>query len=75
MAWSRNKYHYAVRRAKKQADSVRAAELLQAAASGDRQLLQEMKKVIGKSKNGQMVPDCLEGATSEDDILLKFHPV
>ena len=34
-----------------------------------------MKKELGRSKDGQIVPDCLEGATTEDDILEKFRTV
>ena len=73
MAWSRNKYHYADRKAKRLADSIRATELQEAAAMGDFQLLQEMKKSLGNTKDGSSImPESLEGEVSEDGIVDKF---
>ena len=60
MAWSRNKYHYGIRSAKKLADSMRARELLDAATSGDMYLLDEMKKSMMKKDLGQATPENFE---------------
>ena len=45
MARTRNLYHYAVRKVKKMADSIRAQKLFEASQSGDMDLLKEMKKL------------------------------
>ena len=45
MARSRNLYHYAIRRARRNADRVKAKKLLEAAIAGDIELVSEMKKV------------------------------
>ena len=45
MTKSRNQYHYAVRRVKKKADLIKAKKLFEAAESGSRDLLNEMKKL------------------------------
>ena len=45
MARSRNLYHYAVRRAKRNADYLKAKKLFEASMVGDVQLLKEMKRV------------------------------
>ena len=51
MKWTRNKYHYAVRKIKKKADEIRAIQLLEAASKGDINLLKEMKKLNQKKFN------------------------
>ena len=72
MAWSRRKYHLAIRKAKRLANSIRAAELQEAAAKGDIQLMEEMKKTLGKKSVGNAMPESLEGEVSEEGILGKF---
>ena len=75
MAHSRNKYHYAVRKAKKLSNNIRASNLLDAANRGEADLLKEMKNIIGKKKEGQSLPDIVEGAEGPDEILNKFREV
>ena len=41
----RNKYHYAVRKARKHADSIKAQQLFEHARDGDINLLKEMKRI------------------------------
>ena len=41
----KNKYHYAIRRCKRAADSIRANKVFEAAKSGDVDLLKEMKRI------------------------------
>ena len=41
----RNKYHYAVRKARKHADSIKAQQLFEHARAGDINLLKEMKRI------------------------------
>ena len=72
MASARNNYHYAVRKAKRLANCIRSAELSDAAALGDFQLLEEMKKTIGNKGGSDTMPDSLEGVVSEDGIVDKF---
>ena len=72
MAWSRNKYNYAVRRGKRLANSIRAAELKDAGAKGDYYLMQEMKKTLGKKIVSEAMPESLEGEVTEDGIVGKF---
>ena len=45
MARSRNLYYYAVRRAKRNADYLKAKKMFEASMVGDVQLLKEMKRV------------------------------
>jgi len=72
MVNTRVKFRAAVRRARAEANSARAHVLLSAAESGDRALLQEMRRVIGSSKQPQQVPDALEGAHGNGAVLDKF---
>ena len=51
MASSRNRFHYAVRRARKNADLVRAQKLFHASEVGCMDLLQEMKNVRNGGKS------------------------
>ena len=60
VCWSRNKYHYAIRKLRKIQHRDRAQELLEASYRGDIQLLAAMKEVKGKFK-GQIMPTCIEG--------------
>ena len=45
MARSKNQYHYAIRRARRNADLIKAKKLFEASVMGDIQLVSEMKKV------------------------------
>ena len=72
MAQSRNQYHYAVRRAKRQADLMRAGELQEAGKLGDYHFLNEVKKTLAKKSSTQLIPECLEGEVTEDGIIDKF---
>ena len=72
MAWSRNKFHYGVRRAKRKANSMRAADLQEAAGKGDHDLMEEMKKTLGKQTVCDTMPESLEGEVTEDGIINKF---
>ena len=61
---TRSQYHYAIRRIKRFADSIRSNKLAEAAFSGNANLLQEMKRV--KSAGCQTEPDNVDGSTSVD---------
>ena len=43
MCWSRNKYHYAVRKLRKMSGKIRAEQLLEASEAGDIALMKAMK--------------------------------
>ena len=72
MVHTRLKFRRAVRRVKSEANSAKARNLLQAAQSGDKALMNEMKKVLGSKNQAQKIPDSLEGAVGESHILEKF---
>ena len=72
MVNTRVKFRTAVRRARSEANTAKAHLLLSAAESGDRALLQEMKRVIGSTRQEQQVPDSLEGAHGSSAVLDKF---
>ena len=67
MADTRNKFHYAVRRARKNADLVRAKRLFEASEVGCMDLLKEMKDIRngGKGKCSDL-PDNVAGANGEE---------
>ena len=74
MCWSRNKYHYAVRRAKRAAGSLKSKMLIEADEKGDAALVREMKRTLGSKKNeGQVVPNCLDGKVTHETILEQFR--
>jgi hypothetical protein len=73
MVSTRLKFRAAVRRAKAELNSSQGRVLLQAAESGDRALLQEMRKVMGSKHAAQELPDSLEGAVGHENILEKFR--
>ena len=75
MCWSRNKYHYAVRKLKKNKVHLRAEELLEASESGDIDLMAAMKVIKGKKNTGQTMPDSVEAETESETILDKFKEV
>ena len=72
MCWTRNKYHYATRKIKRLAASVKARDLLKATENGDAALMTEMKRTLMKKNLGQSVPESLEGKVTHDSILDKF---
>ena len=61
---TRAQYHYAVRRVKRMADTIRADKLLEAAMAGNGNLLKELKKA--KSSGRHAEPDHVDGAISDD---------
>ena len=61
MKRSKNQYHYSVRRVKNLADTIRSSKLSDAALLGNKQLLQEMKKV--KSAHQKAAPDHVDAAS------------
>ena len=71
----RNKYHYAVRKAKAAADKVNLEKLFESAKSGDVDLLKQMKLIKGGNKVHSMATDNLEGATGASEISEKFKEV
>ena len=73
MVSTRVKFRAAVRRAKSEANSASARTLLQAAESGDKALLQEMRRVLGSKHQVQELPDSLEGAVGHTAMLEKFR--
>jgi hypothetical protein len=73
MVSTRVKFRAAVRRAKGEANSARAHNLLVAAEGGDCALLQEMRKVLGSKHQEQELPDSLEGAVGHSAILNQFR--
>ena len=74
MAKSRNQYHYAIRRVKRMADSIRASNLFEAAQKGDVDLLKEMKKMNGK-KTTSTLAESVEGKDNPEDIVEEFRAV
>ena len=72
MCWTRNKFHYAVRKAKRLAANVKSRKLLEAAELGDVTLMNEMKRILGRKDNGQSVPESLDGKVTHDSILERF---
>ena len=75
ISWSRNTYHYAVRKLKKQTDNIMAENLMEAAQESEYDLLQEMKKVKCGKVTGQSMPDEIDGETEPAEILDKFREV
>ena len=75
MCWSRNKYHFAIRKLKRSKHHHQAQELLEASEKGDIELLAAMKEIKGTKAKGQTMPACVDGKTEPDDILEKFKDV
>ena len=73
MVATRVKFRAAVRRARCEVNTARARTLLQAAQSGDKALLQEMRSVLGSKHQVQELPDSLEGAVGHTAMLEKFR--
>ena len=75
MQWTRNKYHYSVRKLKKQSENILAKKLVEASENSEIDLLNEMKNIRGKGRRGQVMPERIEGESDPDEILDKFKAV
>ena len=73
MRWSRNQFHYAVRRAKRVAATMKARKLLEAAEEGNIALMKEMRNTLERKSHGQAVPESLDGKVTHDTILDRFR--
>ena len=75
MKFVRNKYHYAVRKTKKLADSLRAEDLFEQAKVGDVDLLQAMKRIKGSKKQKAAYPDHVDDAYGDEisDMFKKVY--
>ena len=71
----RNKYHYAVRKARKHADSIKAQQLFEHARDGDINLLKEMKRIKWDKKQMAAFPDHIDSANGETEISELFKTV
>ena len=75
MAHTRNKFHYSVRKVKRQEDTIRAKRLLEASKTGSIDLLAEMKSIKGTKKAANNLPDTVAGKTGEEAIVTEFRKV
>ena len=75
MVKTRNSYHYAIRKAKKEADFVRAKKLFEASESSCLDLLHELKCIRAGNKAVVDLPDIVAGANGESEIVAKFRDV
>ena len=75
MSSTRNKYHYAVRRIRRQSDFIKAKKLFEASIDGEMQLLKEMKQIKCGKKVSDELPDNVSGAEGETEIVDKFREV
>ena len=75
MAKTRNQYHYAVRRVKKMAESIRSKKLLEASELGSVNLLMEIKKIKVEKKSSESLPDMVAGVSGESLIAEEFRKV
>ena len=76
MARTRNRYHYSVSRARKNAEYVGAKKIFEASEAGNIDLLQEMKTIRNGGKNAsQDLPDNVAGANGVEEIVNKFREV
>ena len=57
------------------AKSIRAKKLWEASQLGSRDLLTEMKKIKGKKKSHEDLPDIVAGVSGEDQIVEEFRKV
>ena len=55
-----------------EASSAKAHVLLEAARSGDKALLLEMRRVMGSKHQSQEIPESLEGAVGHSGVFDKF---
>ena len=76
MVRKKAQYHYAVRRLKNKGDQIRAEKLFAASMKGDLNLLSEMKTIrCGGNEVGSELPETVDGANGEDEIVEKFKDV
>ena len=73
MKWTRNEYHFAVKKLKRATNRLNSEALHSAAMSGNKVLFDEMKKYLNAGKSGPTLSDTLEGKVSHEDILDKFR--
>ena len=74
MASTRNKYHYAIRAVRRQADVIKAKKLWEANQRGPMDLIKEMK-ALKKGSKVTKLPDTVEGKNSEEEIVEEFRKV
>ena len=75
MVKTRTQYHHAVRRLKRKGNLIRASKLFEASMEGDLHLLKEMKAVRGRKVGVSELPETVEGANGEEEIVEKFRGV
>ena len=75
MVKKRTQYHYAVRRLKKKADQTRAEKLFEASMQSDVDLLKEIKVIGGGRNSNTELPDTVDDANGEEEIVEKFKEV
>ena len=75
MVKTRTQYHHAVRRLKRKGNLIRASKLFEASMEGDLHLLKEMKAVRGGKVGVSELPETVEGANGEEEIVEKFRGV
>ena len=68
MRWTRAKYHYAIRKAKRKANMMKSAKFREASLEGNAALLTEMKSALVSRRTQQPVFDSLDGNVSAEDI-------
>ena len=73
MVVTKTKFRASVRKARGEANSSKAHNLLEAAEKGDQALLKEMRKVLGSKHQEQELPNSLEGTVGHSAILEKFQ--
>ena len=75
MVRARTQYHYAVRRCRRQSEETKARRLFEASLKGDTDLLSEMKRVKNGGGGREELPEMVEGADCEEEIVDKFRTV
>lgn len=75
MSRKRTQYHYAVRRLRKKSDKIKAEKLFVASMEGDINLLNEMKKIRCGVDSSTELPDTVDGANGQEEIVDKFRTV
>ena len=75
MVKTRNAYHYAIRKAKKSSDLVKAKKLFEASETGSNNLVQELKNIRKGGKSVPDLPNNIAGASGEREIVSKFREV
>ena len=73
MKRTRYRYHHAVREVRKRAGEICARNLLEASENGNMELLKEMKRIKGCKKSKLDLPENVEGACGEVNIVEKFR--